>query len=342
MKKLSICIPTYNRSNHLNNCLYSIVQCVNVELSTVQICVSDNNSTDNTLEIVESFSQYLDIKYHKNESNLGIPRNFLNVVSMAEAEFIWLVGDDDILLPDAISRLIRLIEYHPSVDFFYVNSFLLESEYLSSYPSPFDTKNLPQNMVPFSKWDKEGELPFLDLINPKISFDFLGGMFLSVFRKINWDAHTSALNKEAIFDTKTFSHFDNTFPHIKIFSEAFSKSLAYFNTYPLIVSLSGVREWAPMYPLIRSVRLPEALDTYRRNGLPFRRYLQAKNFSYGYFIPDFLKMYLNKETTGYRLIEPAQVILSAMIYPNSYLSFFYYLFRNFKRMFTVFLQGKNK
>lgn len=32
-------------------------------------------------------------------------------------------------------------------------------------------------MKPFSSWSNDGEKKFLDLIDPKISFDFLGGCF---------------------------------------------------------------------------------------------------------------------------------------------------------------------
>ena len=34
---------------------------------------------------------------------------------MAKGDFIWLLGDDDLLLPDAISRLYDLLEKHPSM-----------------------------------------------------------------------------------------------------------------------------------------------------------------------------------------------------------------------------------
>ena len=110
-------------------------------------------------------------------------------------------------------------------------------------------------MQPFSQRKNEGKLRFNELINPNISFDFLGGIFLSVFRKKNWDENTSVLDKNAIQDNRIFSHFDNTFPHIKIFSRAFANSDAYFNSIPLNVCLTGAREWSHMSPLIMSVRL---------------------------------------------------------------------------------------
>ena len=37
---------------------------------------------------------------------------------MADGDFIWLIGDDDLLMPYAIEDLYKLIDGHPDVDFF--------------------------------------------------------------------------------------------------------------------------------------------------------------------------------------------------------------------------------
>ena len=335
--KLSICIPTYNRANHLANCLNSIISCkLNTDL-IFQVCVSNNHSTDETEDVVKRAQSVLDIKYHKNSSNLGHARNFLNVVSMANGDFIWLLGDDDLLMPNAIEALYKLIDSHPNVDFFYINSFHLTTEYVTKYPKPFDIENLPENMEPFSKWSTSGEIPFLQLIDPKISFDFLGGMFLSVFRRKNWVLNTNVLNEKALQDSRTFSHFDNTFPHVKIFAKAYATSIAYFNVTPLNVCLTGAREWSPMSPLIMSVRLVEALGEYRKNGLPFWQYVYCKNYALHNFIPDFISMLLHKNVSGYAYIRPIKLFSDNFLYPNFYLSFFYFIGRRLRRIFNRLL-----
>jgi glycosyltransferase involved in cell wall biosynthesis len=272
----------------------------------------------------------MQVKYHRNTENIGIPGNFLNVVRMAEGEFAWLLGDDDLVLPDGIERICRLIEEHPAVDFFYVNSFHLNTEYVLSYPQPFSTDNLPTDMDPFSKWEKDGEIQFLDLVDPKISFDFLGGMFLAVFRREKWREAAGVLDPVAIADRRTFSAFDNTFPHVKIFAHAFAKSKAYFNAAPPSVCLTGAREWAPMYPMVRSVRLIEALQEYRRNGLPFRQYVRCKNFALRAFIPDIVYTFIHKKISGYAYINPARLVIQNCLYPGLYLSIWYYAERKLR------------
>ena len=69
---LSICIPTYNRSEKLDNCLNSILISIqNVKERNFEICISDNCSSDNTEKIVKKYKNIFEINYHKNNDNLG-------------------------------------------------------------------------------------------------------------------------------------------------------------------------------------------------------------------------------------------------------------------------------
>ncbi len=328
MHRLSICIPTYNRAAHLTNCLQSIISINHAPQFDFEICVSDNCSTDNTEQVVRDAQQKIAIKYQKNSTNIGMTKNFLNVVKMADGEFVWLIGDDDLLLPNTFTRLFELLNTYPKIDFFYLNSYHLTTEFVFSFPQPFNTENLPKNMKPFSKYTKSGEMRFLDLIDPAISFDFLGGIFLSVFRRSNWVENTNALDQSAINDSRTFSYFDNTFPHLKIYAKAFSKSKAYFNTEPLSVCLTGAREWSPMQPLVMSIRLIEALDEYKKNGLSYFKYLYCKNYALNNFIPDIGSMVYYKKT-GLEYINPIKLVFENCLFPNFYFSLIHFIFRKF-------------
>lgn len=329
MHKISICIPTFNRSKHLANCLNSIILNTNYSKKDVQICVSDNCSTDETEAVVRHAQNKIDILYRRNKKNLGIPRNFLNVINMADGQYAWLIGDDDLLMPNTFQILLKIIDENSSVDFFYINSFHLTSEYIFKHPQPFDTNNLPINMERFSKRRNSGQLNFLELINPETSFDFLGGMFLSIFKREKWIKNSHVLDNDAVNEEKIFSHFDNTFPHVKIFANAFSNSKAYFHAEPLSVCLTGVREWVSMYPFIRSVRLIEALDEYRKNGLPYSTYWRCKNFALRTFIPDMVYILIFKKKSGYVYFDFFRLLSSHIFYPGFYWSFFRFIVKRF-------------
>lgn len=328
--KISICIPTYNRAENLINCLESLTLNKNTSLIDFEICISDNFSNDSTEATVDSFKEKLPIKYYKSTFNAGRVKNYLNVVSIATGDFIWLIGDDDLLLQNAIFEINRLISNNKDIDFFYINSYSLQLDYLSSFAQPFNTKNLPEDMTKFSSWNKDGEMEFMSLINPKISFDFLGGMFLCVFKRENWLKNVNVLNTKALNDKREFSHFDNTFPHVKIFSKAFANSKAYFYSSPLTVNLSGAREWTTLSPLVNSVRLIEALHEFRLNGLSYYKYFLYKNSALNNFVPDLLKILFYKGDTGIEYINPVKLVFFNCIYPNFYLSIAYFFFRKIK------------
>ena len=333
--KISICIPTFNHAEYLQNCLESIVSNNIPPELKCQVCISDNCSTDNTEVVVKSYKDKLNIKYSKNKNNIGRTRNYLNVVNIADGEFVWLLGDDDLLHFNAISQLSSLLSEHKNCDFFYINASHLTTEYVLSSAQPFDITNLPDYMEPFSKKIYSEEVPFLKLIDPHVSFDFLGGMFLSVFRRKDWMDSLNVLDNEAIEDTREFSYYDNTFPHVKIFAKAFSESNAYFYSKPLSVCLTGAREWAPMYPFVRSVRLIESLDVYRENGLSYFQYMYCKNFALSFFIPDLVSILINRSKSGFAYTSVVKLIISNLLYPNAILSPFYYMKRKIKYLLKL-------
>jgi len=334
MVQLSICIPTRNRARYLANNLRSIEIAAQRSSTPFQVCISDNGSTDATGEVIEQFIDRLPMKVHRNAVDTGIPRNFMKVVEIADGEFTWLVGDDDLVMPDALAVLRRLISENPTVDYFYVNSYHLDVKYLDGRGKPFDTRDLPDGMQTVSSFRDDGRLPFFRLIDPAVSFDFLAGMYLSVFRRSCWLSHVDTLKPCQIDHEGTFSTLDNTIPHVKIFAAAFRKSQAFFCSRALSVNLSGAREWARMYPLVRTVRLPEVLDEYKKNGLPWLRYVRCKNFAFRWFAPDVARLLMARRQTGARYVR-WKVLLGACLYPNAYLSPGYYVWNKLRERYST-------
>src|SRR3989344_5402735 len=106
---LSICIPTYNRAEKLEQCLHHIAIQLNDEgLNTaIEVVVSDNASQDNTAQIVKKFQEsFGNIRYFKNEKNLGIDKNIINSVVKAQGKYCWHIGDDDFIVPGSLKFLV--------------------------------------------------------------------------------------------------------------------------------------------------------------------------------------------------------------------------------------------
>jgi glycosyltransferase involved in cell wall biosynthesis len=321
---VSICIPTYNRPNNLINCLNSLTLQTN---SNFEVCISDNCSDENIEKLIEPYTRKMNIKFSRNKQNLGAALNFLKVASMAKNEFIWFIGDDDLLVPNAIEDLLCLIKKNSECDFFWINSSHLSSDFLNEFTHPFNTKNLPKNMKTLSFLKKDKKLMFFDLIKHKIAFDYLLGVFVCVFKKEEWNNNLHVIDYKMIKDKKSWSNFENTCFHIKIFCEAFKNSRAYFCSTPLSVNLHGVREWKNIYPFVEIVRIPEALDYYRSKGLNFFQYVYEKNYALRNFFNYFIKIFLNGEKMGSKYVNFKKHFLKNLIYPNSWLSIVYFISR---------------
>ena len=109
MRKVAVCIPTFDRREYLEPLLEALVR--QERVAGLQIVISDNASTDGTEELCREYARrWTQIKYVRLPENLGPDRNFLSCVEHADAEYCWLFGSDDLPLPGAASRVLRLLD----------------------------------------------------------------------------------------------------------------------------------------------------------------------------------------------------------------------------------------
>ena len=330
---LSICIPTYNREATLPNCLNSILISKRKTNLKFEICISDNGSNYNVKKIIKPFKKKLNIRVNRNKKNLGYALNLLKSVSMAKGEFAWCIGDDDLLVPKALKKINSLILKNKNIDFYYINSFHLNNNYLNKFKKPFDTNNLPISMDRLSPKKNSQRLKFWDLIDHNVSFDFMAGNFVNIFRRKMWMDNVHVLDKKSINDKNSIL----SLLHLKIHANAFRESLCYFQAEPLSVNLYGVREWRSLYPLIETFKLSESLDYYRSKGLNFFKYIYCKNYTLRNFASNLTKIIIGGKTTGLHYLNFNKHIFQNLLYPNVYLSIFYFIFRK-----IIILIGKIK
>ncbi|MGL4508683.1 glycosyltransferase family 2 protein [Cetobacterium sp.] len=112
MKILSICIPTYNRIDELKKLLDSIeyeINCNKLE-SKVEICISDNGSTQRIEDMIKEKALNLNIKFNKNLENKGFDFNLEKTTQLATGKYIWFCGDDDEILPNSLNKILSIIK----------------------------------------------------------------------------------------------------------------------------------------------------------------------------------------------------------------------------------------
>ncbi|HBE6259369.1 TPA: glycosyltransferase family 2 protein [Escherichia coli] len=109
---ISVCIATYNGAEFIYQQISSILYQLNAE---DEIIISDDGSTDNTLEIIESFNdgriklynhQKKEIKGSNVEKNISyVSNNIQNALSKAKGDIIFLADQDDIWLEGRIDKV---------------------------------------------------------------------------------------------------------------------------------------------------------------------------------------------------------------------------------------------
>ncbi|AXY32140.1 glycosyltransferase family 2 protein [Yersinia pseudotuberculosis] len=149
--KISFCIPTYNRSELLSELIESIVsQCEN--RNDIEICISDNASSDNTSEMIAKWKESTDtpIVYKVNKENIGPDRNYLAAVDLASGEYCWLFGSDDKLVPHSIINIDKYL--NANTDIYIVDRFkcdlsmkiLSQQAWMTTGDKEYDTSNLSE------------------------------------------------------------------------------------------------------------------------------------------------------------------------------------------------------
>ena len=89
---LSIVLITYNRSALLDRTLNILLSSPFKDCS---ITVLDNHSTDDTRNVVLSYSNHTNLKLVTNVLNIGGNANILRAIEYATKKYIWILADDD-------------------------------------------------------------------------------------------------------------------------------------------------------------------------------------------------------------------------------------------------------
>lgn len=125
MKKplVSICIPIYNGALFLEEALNSAVS---QTYSNLEIIISDDNSIDNSLEIIETFKSKTEIPFYiYHHRPAGIGANWNNCIKYANGNYIKFLFQDDLLHSDCIEKMIGLSISDDSIGLVYCKRVIL-------------------------------------------------------------------------------------------------------------------------------------------------------------------------------------------------------------------------
>lgn len=94
-------MPVYNGGAVIKDTLLSILD---QDFKDFELVITDDNSTDNTPEIIRTIKDSR-IKFYRYEENVGYPRNLERCRTKCNNEIIFLMGQDDILAQGTLKKV---------------------------------------------------------------------------------------------------------------------------------------------------------------------------------------------------------------------------------------------
>ena len=110
---VSVCVPTYNGAQFIKQTLESILGQTYEQL---EVIIQDDGSTDNTMEIVRSFTDPR-ITVRTSSKNLGGASNWNAATSSYQGKYVKVVCQDDLLDKNCIEQEVRTLDSNPEAVF---------------------------------------------------------------------------------------------------------------------------------------------------------------------------------------------------------------------------------
>jgi len=110
--KLFIYLPTYNRPESLRRQLSALLPQVEKFPQAVRVLICDNDSSKYTQEeLLDELPVLKNVELRRNGGNIGGNGNIaLGFVFAQPDEFLWILSDNDIVLPNAVAYLLSVLD----------------------------------------------------------------------------------------------------------------------------------------------------------------------------------------------------------------------------------------
>lgn len=109
--RISVLVPVYNAAPFIAATIRAVLE---QTFEDFELILLNDASTDNSAEIISEFDDPR-IRYAENEHNLGISATRNKLISLARGEYIAVLDNDDICLPQRLETQVRFLDTHPDV-----------------------------------------------------------------------------------------------------------------------------------------------------------------------------------------------------------------------------------
>jgi glycosyltransferase involved in cell wall biosynthesis len=129
--RLTIAIPTFDRNETLHRTLPALLPQLTEDC---RLLIIDNHSATPVEETIAGLLAEVPRDHYsivRNRFNVGANANIMRCFELCETEWLWVLGDDDVVRPDAVETIIKETSAFPECAFF---MFSVEGFYVISQP----------------------------------------------------------------------------------------------------------------------------------------------------------------------------------------------------------------
>lgn len=295
---LTICIPTYNRSNYLKVMLEALLPQVKSQAKDVEVWILDNASTDQTQAILEECSNLGPYQVKIQPQNVGPNQNIVDGPSkLARGLYTWVLGDHNLLAPNALSRVLKTIKNSLEYEIFYVNY------HAASYPQDWPTTAIGGHIGHFdyvgNKSAEEGRVEqWSALLQPHNAICTQN--YVHIIKTEHWRQFWK--NRQITAD---YTSAITTYPHTITAIETLFFKPTYVIAEPCITIFNGAQSWNNPHTRLKVyyVGLPDLIHLIEKKKGPF---YSSKALWHDFFFPESSR--LSKEILKNKGILPGSAI----------------------------------
>ena len=152
---VSVVITSYNYARFIRTAIDSVLA---QDYPNFEVVVTDNQSTDDTLEVLKAYENDARVRVNVNPTNIHITPNINAGVRLCRGEYVVILSADDFLLPGHMRRLVEMAETHPELGVIYGNAY-----YADAAGAPYLVRNV-LGQVPGDYIGGRNEFPWLMLV----------------------------------------------------------------------------------------------------------------------------------------------------------------------------------
>lgn len=270
---VSVAVVTYNSSATIIETLDSIAT---QTYQNLELIVSDDCSTDNTIELVRAWISEHKERFVRSElltvtKNTGVSANYNRAASACKGEWVKDLDGDDLLLPNCVQTYVDFITNNTEIVYVFAKGkcFGTDEKYVEQLSKHFATD--------FFDWDKKKQLDYLYLCGSPI---FSSSAFYNRKSCINLGFKNDERIPNYEDRPKWIRIIENDIPHAYIpketicyrisgssisttvgGSKVFSQSMALFDKYYRIpyIERNGYRWYAFRHKLVNRKRISQNL-----------------------------------------------------------------------------------